>query len=59
MSKQIPAAERNAIFPFMVQRKSPTTGRWLNVSAQPKEADADIVKRGIEAKGFAARVVRK
>ena len=59
MSKQIPAAERNAIFPFMVQRKNPTTGRWLNVSAQPKETDANIVKCGIEARGFSARIVRK
>ena len=59
MAKQIPASERNALFPFMVQRKNPQTGRWLNVSAQPKEADAQIVKRGIEEKGYEARIVRK
>lgn len=59
MSKQIPAAERDAIFPFMVQRKNPQTGRWLNVSSQPKESDAQIVKKGIEEKGYEARIVRK
>lgn len=59
MSKQIPAAERNAIFPFMVQRKNPKTGRWLNVSAQPKESDAQVVKRGIDEKGYETRIVRK
>jgi hypothetical protein len=56
---QIPATERNAIFPFMVQRKNPATGRWLNVSAQPKESDALIVKAGIEGCGFESRVVCK
>ena len=59
MAKQIPASERNALFLFMVQRKNPQTGRWLNISAQPKESGAQIVKRGIEEKGYESRIVRK
>ena len=59
MGKPIPAAQRNALFPFMVQRKNPLTGRWLNVSAQHKESVAIFVKEGIEGKGYESRVIRK
>lgn len=59
MTRPIPAAERNALFPFMVQRRNPTTGRWLNVSAQPSPQTAHVVAEGIKAKGHEARVSRK
>lgn len=59
MSKQIPASERDAIFPFLVQRKNPVTGRWLNVSSQAREFDAQILKQGIESKGYDSRIIEK
>ena len=53
------ANERNAIFKFIVQRKNPATGRWVNVSVQPTLLDAEFVVVGIVEVGFAARIVVK
>jgi len=59
MSKPIPAAERNALFPYMVQRKNPETGRWLNVTSQPTKAAALSVKNSIDDRGHETRIIFK
>lgn len=61
MSKQIrlSARERNAIFPFVVQRKNPKTKRWYNISFQSTEEDAEKVRKWFDGTWIHSRIVKK
>lgn len=57
MTNKYSAKSIKAVFPFLVQRKNPATGRWINISRQATKGQADIVAVGTAACGHTVRVI--